>query len=177
MAWTEQQLQFVAARRRLTKPTWYSAASLTTQPITDEMEAALILLPSTVKQQTAQYLDLLLAGSPPKTDHDTIVKEAADQWIANQTAALADLDPTVQSFETLKDGLQGGDAATTQYLDGMAPMLQSMSKGFGRIEARLADLRFFGVVAKFAEQFYAAGTTDEFQRELQSWKIVLLSYR
>jgi len=141
------------------------------------MEAALILLPSTVKQQTAQYLDLLLSASPPQTDHDAIVKEAADQWIANQQAALADLDPTVQSFEALKDGLQGGDSATSQYLDGMAQLLQSLSRGFGKIEARIQDLRFFNVVANFAEQFYAAGTTDEFQREIQSWKIVLLSYR
>jgi hypothetical protein len=177
MAWTEQQLQFVAARRRLTRPTWYSAESLATTPITEEMEAALILLPSTVKQQTAQYLDLLINSSPPKTDHDAVVKEAADQWMVNQQAALADLDPTVQTFEALKDGLQGGDAATTQYIDGMAPMFQSLSRGFGKIEARLADLRFFNVVAKFAEQFYAGGATDEFQRELQSWKIVLLSYQ
>jgi hypothetical protein len=179
MAWTEKQLQEIAQRRQTVVPLWYSAEAGADQPIAEETEATLILLPSPVKQKAAQYIDALVAVNPPgpKADHDVLVDEVAAQWTTNLDAQLADLDPVVKSFEQFKDGMQGGQQADAAYLAGAAPLVQSLAGGFGKIEARMSELRFFKTLATYAADFHRSGTSDQQRREWQSWKRVLLSYR
>jgi hypothetical protein len=177
MSWTPAQLQLIQQRRRSVLPSYYNAATGSEQAIPEDTEAVLILLPSTTKQQAAQYIDALIDANPTKSDHDTILSEAATQWTSNLDAQLADLDPVVQSFEAFKDGMQGGQNADSAYLSGASPLVQSLADGFGKIESKTAEIRFYQVVAAAAVDFYQTASTDQQKQEWKSWKRVLLSYK
>jgi molecular chaperone GrpE (heat shock protein) len=176
MAITEAQRRKISQNRKRNPPSYYSASAGESYQITADTEAVLILTGSSVKQQAAQYLDLLLNANPSKDDHDAITARAAEKQISNLTSKLSELEPIIDDFEDFRDDLVHSDQQDEVYARGMQPLVQSFLSGFGSIRNRIDALRFNKKVQSFAQEFYSPEVTDEQRKEWRSWKRVLLSY-
>jgi hypothetical protein len=172
---TDQQQKQISANMRTTPPSYYSADTGLTAPIPTETEAALILIPPETKRAAANYLDALLETNPVQTDYGTILTEVTDQYKKNVADALADMDPVVSNFESFKTAFQGNGQDET-FITGAAPFLKSMSKGFGKVEAKRDELKFMQTLFGFSAGRYSPTVTEEVKKEWRSWKRVVVSY-
>lgn len=176
MAITEAQRRKIAQNRKTNPPSYYSARAGESYQIPQDTETVLILTRSSIKQQAAQYLDLLLNANPSKDDHDTITARAAEKQISNLTSQLSELEPIIDDFEDFRDDLIHSDQQDEVYARGMQPLVQSLLSGFGKIKNRIDALRFNKKIHSYAQEFYSPEVTNEQRKEWRSWKRVLLSY-
>lgn len=171
---SQDQVTKLNKNRRTTPPQFFDATTGSTTPIPPETEDSLILLASSVKQMAAHYIDSLLGASPPKTDYSIILTEATNQRKTNVALALTDLDAVTATFEAFKTGLQGNGDSLFQA--GTAPLLKTLSKGYGKVENVRAELKYLQTLYGFSERYYATDMTDDVKKEWRSWKRVLASY-
>lgn len=176
MAFTDAQLQKLAEGRKANPPSFFNSETGENAIISQATEDALILLPSSVKQQAAQYLDILLNTNPSKSDYDIITARAATKQADNLAAAMSELESVIDNFSEFKDDLTGSGSSESIYSDGTAPLLQAMLRGFGSIKNSYESAKFLRKMAQATETKYTNKLTDSMRKEWRSWKRVILSY-
>lgn len=176
MAFTDAQLQKLAQGRKANPPSFFNADTGENETISQATEDTLILLPSNVKQQAAQYLDILLNTNPSKSDYDLVVARATEKQADNLSMAMSELDSVIDNFSDFKDDLTGSGSTEPVYSGGATPLLHAMLRGFGSIKNSYESAKFLRKLSQAVSVKYTNKLTDSMRKEWRSWKRVLLSY-
>jgi len=96
----------VDAQAKKTKPTYYNAELKKKIPISDDLEAALILLPANAKQQCQQALTAQLEQVERVQKRDSILKAALKVEFDNASAQVSELTQSLNQFQGFKQQFQ-----------------------------------------------------------------------
>ena len=171
---TQDQLVKVAQKRKNLTPTYYNSRTGVRQPISQDTEAALILLPSVKKELASRYCQSFADKESLASDYDKVLDLFVTQQLSNVQAANASLDLIFTSFARFKDSLLGqGEEVLAS---GCTPVMESLSLPLGKLKSTFDTLSYREMHIQAAKRLGASTLTEDQKRELQSWIPVLVSY-
>lgn len=95
-----------AARKKSGRPTYFNASQLIDLEISEDLEAALILLPADAKQECRQRFDAQNEQSDRVQTRDSILKAALKQDIDNAQVQVDELQQKVTDLQEFKAKFQ-----------------------------------------------------------------------
>lgn len=176
MSITAEQSRKISNGRKRAPPSFFNALTGEQETISGDTEAAIILAGSEVRRKAVRYLDLLLDANPSKSDYDVITARAATTQVSNFDMVIAELESIVSNFDSFRDNLIGSGGIDSTYVDGMYPLLSSLTRGVASMLNRVASAKLARKINRVAGAKYASKLTDAQTKEWRSWKRVLLSY-
>jgi hypothetical protein len=173
-ALTDEQLRLIEQKRRKTLPSYYDSVMDQRRQISEDTEAALILLTSTTKDATSKYLKTFLNRDDRSEDYTDLLTEMLDKQIANAEAAVAEMDAMFDGYDALKSSLMGD--GNEIFIVGVEPLLKSFGVALGRLK-RQRDAIVYNELHLDSSRFVVTSKLTEPQKkELRSWIPVLLAY-
>lgn len=176
MALTDAQIAKLERNRKASPPGYYKASTRTKNALSGDTEDAIILCSAEARQKASAYFDALASTNPATDDPDTITARAAKRQRDNIDAALGELEPILQNFETFRSSLTDSNSAESIFALGMQPLMQSINGGVAATRLRVESLRFMRKFSIFAEAKYGGSVTSDQRKEWRSWKRILVSY-
>lgn len=173
-ALTEEQTTLVNQKRKTTKPTYYNAKVKARVVISDDTEAALILLPAGIKNTAAQYLQQFLDNQSRNKEYEDLLDAFAAKQDENSFFASMELEALFVGFNSFKSSLLG--SGETVFATGMQPLMMALNTGLGSLKRRKEALTYNTVHMAAAKKIGSTELTLEEKKEVASWIPVLSLY-
>lgn len=164
----------VAAKRKGTLPTYYNSKIKVRQSISQDTEAALILLPSVKKEQASKYFQTFADKENLSSDYDKVLDLFVQKQLSNVQIANLSLTTIFLNFTQFKDSLLGQGEETLA--SGCSPIIESLNLPLAKIKSTFDTLQYRELHFQAAQRLGSSNMTEDQKRELRSWVPVLVSY-
>lgn len=166
------EAQKVAANRKTTRPSFFDAATSHDQEISEDMEAALILIPAESRQQASQRIDA-------QTEQTDRVKKRDAILLAALTVDLENADAQVRELDTKVNDLQAFTAKFAAYasVSEIGTLLRDTQLGTDELIMAADRAKHRQVCATvLAQRIERSGISEALDNERKSWTRVLHEY-
>jgi hypothetical protein len=171
---TDEQLRLIEQKRRETPPSYYDSTMGQRRQISEDTEAALILLDSTAKDAASQYLKTFLNRDDRSEDYSDLLDQMLEKQTANADVAVTEMDNLFSGYDTLKKNLMGD--GNNVFIVGMQPILKSFGTALGRVKRTRDGVVYSKLHLESAKNIVTSKLTEEQKKELRSWIPVMVAY-
>ena len=170
-----EQRALVERKRKGTRPTYYNSLTRSRVAISEDTEAALILLSAATKNTAAQYFQQFLDNQSKSKEYQDLLDEFAEKQIENASWASLEMETIFSGFDLFKTQLTGSGEKV--FATGLQPMLKALALGLGALKRRKESLIYGRIHMSGASVNIPSSelSLDE-KKEIASWIPVLSLY-
>lgn len=169
-----EQRAKVNKNRKGSRPSYYNSQTRTRVSISDDTEAALILLSGEVKNKAAQYLQQFLDNQSKSKEYADLL----DQFVAKQTEiaywAALEMDLIFADFNKFKTELMGSGEKV--FATGIQPIMTALNIGLGAVKRKKEAQTYNQIHMRAASLMPSGELSLDQKKEIASWIPVLSLY-